>query len=886
MDESNFKRINTPDLWESYKEKIENLSIESEGLRLSTTYEYKFNREIEKSNYEIMDIAVDECDTIYCIASAKDKSGKKSSIFIYDKKLEIERKLGCKPGKLPVDLKCPTGIGIDEDTIYIADSGDGRLIALARRNFQIRWRLSDDLKQCKDGKNLAPLNEVKDLTVGHDGNIYVLEDKRVLRVNKNGTDINEIIKGLKGATDIVVDSDGDIYILEEKCVLIFRDEKQIKKIPVELSSKGLAVDSHKNIFFGQRKSQEPTIFKIESIDPDNTPIPLWSFRDKTSRLINDSKANLYILNGDRNKLTFLEYIKVNKKSNGIFQGTYISKFIDSHDVKTHWHRYLLEGEFRAGTKVDLSYYISNTKTDDPENKWRQGFSSTSSNQQGNRLDVLFQDNIEGQYLWFKISLTGNEDERSSPVINSLTVFFPKITYIDYLPSIYRGNNSAAIWQEDTETSSFLERFLSIFESTFYDIDFKIDHLTGLLDAWVAPPEFLSWLGSWIAMPMDDNFSDKMKRLYLHLAIRLYKERGTRKGLEETIALFLYINKHPDSELENILINYQIEKPFIIETFNIDSLCENKTINRKLQNENTLFFPPYEEAIRPRLFRWEEVPGKDNCLLKEFLKRDFDVEWVKNAQIKKMCDNSIIHIFSEEKSIEITLYEKSAVLILKNMESDPYKVEFKNEMNAIYYKDNLLFVWEKVLESDEKSFREYLRNFAGSWVETAKITKSNDNQTICVFTEKRSIDITLKKTENERILDIISRHPYELQVRKERCKHAVYSKETPLSNVLFGNDPFSFYVLLKDPTVGENSLAMIKKIIEEQKPAHTCYGLKVLEPWFYLSMHTYLGVNTYLTKPVFIMEKTSVIGRDTVLDDKEDAGQVGLRSRAGIDTKII
>lgn len=971
MDDSDFIRINSPDLWEGFKKSIENLSIESECLRLKTTLEYQFNSEIDKSDYEIMDIAVDECDIVYCLA--KESNGRRICILTYDQRLGMERITGCKPGCLPVDLISPAGIGIDTDTIYIADSGDGRLIALARRNFQIRWILSEDLKQCKDGKNLAYLKKINDLTVGKDGNIYVLEDKRVLQVNRNGIDINEIINGLKGATDIVIDGEEDIYILEEKYIRVFRDKKQIKQIGIGSSSKGLAIDSNKNIFFGQRKSHEPTIFKIESTDPENMPVPLWSFRDKTSRLINDSKANLYILNADRNKLAFLEYKKVNKKNNGIFQGTYISKPIDSHKLKTHWHRYVLEGEFIAGTKVDFSYYISNSETDVPEDKWLQGFSSTSSIQEGNTLDFLFQDNIEGRYLWFKISLIGNEDEKSSPKINSLTIFFPKISYIDYLPSIYRGNNPAGL-PEDTATSSFIKRFLSIFESTFYDIDFKIDNLAGFLDAWGAPREFLSWLGSWLAIPMEDNFSDEMKRLYIHLAIRLYKQRGTRKGLEETIALFLYINKNPDSRLENILINYQIEKPFIIETFNIDTLCENeKTNNKKLHNENTIYFPPYKEAIRPRLFRWEEVPGKDNCLLKEFLAREFDMEWIKNAQIKKMylfrwddiqdeiqdeknnelkrflkkrfgiegvktieksieegiiklsfnngsltlalneekskvgleiddgrtCefsavkenssldiyDNSIIHIFSEEKSIEITLNEKSAALILKNMESDP-EVKFENQMNAIYHKGNLLFVWEKVPGSDEKSFREYLWKFAGSWVETAKITKSYDNTTICVSTGERSIDIILKKLGDKRILDIIGRHPYELQVRKEHCRHFVYGKEIPLSNVLFGNDPFGFYVLLKDPTVDENSLSMVKKIIEEQKPAYTCYGLKVLEPRFYLSMHTYLGVNTYLTKPVFIMQKTSVIGRDTVLDDKEDAGQVGMRSRAGIDTKII
>jgi hypothetical protein len=108
---------------------------------------------------------------------------------------------------------------------------------------------------------------------------------------------------------------------------------------------------------------------------------------------------------------------------------------------------------------------------------------------------------------------------------------------------------------------------------------------------------------------------------------------------------------------------------------------------------------------------------------------------------------------------------------------------------------------------------------------------------------------------------------------------------PLTEALFGKDPFCFCVFLTDPTFNADTIDAIKRIIEDQKPAHTCYGLKVLEPWFYLDMHTYLGVNTTLTKPSFILGKTSVIGRDTVLYDREEAGQVARKSRIGIDDTL-
>jgi len=112
-----------------------------------------------------------------------------------------------------------------------------------------------------------------------------------------------------------------------------------------------------------------------------------------------------------------------------------------------------------------------------------------------------------------------------------------------------------------------------------------------------------------------------------------------------------------------------------------------------------------------------------------------------------------------------------------------------------------------------------------------------------------------------------------------------SKETPLIDILYGTERFGFCVLLEDPDMDATTLSRVRRIIEEQKPAHTCYGLKVLQQRFYLDMHTYLGVNTRLTRTEFALEVTSAIGIDTVLHDEEQAGQVERHARIGIDSAL-
>ena len=78
-------------------------------------------------------------------------------------------------------------------------------------------------------------------------------------------------------------------------------------------------------------------------------------------------------------------------------------------------------------------------------------------------------------------------------------------------------------------------------------------------------------------------------------------------------------------------------------------------------------------------------------------------------------------------------------------------------------------------------------------------------------------------------------------------------------------------------------SFIEVIVEREKPAHTVGGVKALQPWIYLDMHTYLGINTILTEPVFILGESSVISRDTALSDPEESGQIDLRSRLAMDT---
>ena len=60
-----------------------------------------------------------------------------------------------------------------------------------------------------------------------------------------------------------------------------------------------------------------------------------------------------------------------------------------------------------------------------------------------------------------------------------------------------------------------------------------------------------------------------------------------------------------------------------------------------------------------LFSWENIPGNESQNLRSYLRDYFFFNWVDNAQITKDNGNKTIHIFNNEKSIEIILYNDSA-----------------------------------------------------------------------------------------------------------------------------------------------------------------------------------------------------------------------------------
>jgi phage tail-like protein len=98
------------------------------------------------------------------------------------------------------------------------------------------------------------------------------------------------------------------------------------------------------------------------------------------------------------------------------------------------------------------------------------------------------------------------------------------SYLQYLPAPFHAD-------------PFVGRFLLIFESILGPIERTIDNLANYFDPRLAPPELLPWLASWVGLELDENWPLEKQRLLVLWAVRLYRWRGTRRGLREHLRLY-------------------------------------------------------------------------------------------------------------------------------------------------------------------------------------------------------------------------------------------------------------------------------------------------------------------------------------------------------------
>lgn len=91
----------------------------------------------------------------------------------------------------------------------------------------------------------------------------------------------------------------------------------------------------------------------------------------------------------------------------------------------------------------------------------------------------------------------------------------------------------AIYQEHL----FVEQFTAGLDDVTAPAHNVLDCLHAYIDPAVAPPDFVQWLGDWIGLHLDEDWSTDRSRRLVASAVEMFAKRGTTAGLCKEIALY-------------------------------------------------------------------------------------------------------------------------------------------------------------------------------------------------------------------------------------------------------------------------------------------------------------------------------------------------------------
>ncbi|MFE5481674.1 phage tail protein [Streptomyces sp. NPDC056527] len=107
-----------------------------------------------------------------------------------------------------------------------------------------------------------------------------------------------------------------------------------------------------------------------------------------------------------------------------------------------------------------------------------------------------------------------------------------------LPSRYPiGEQLPAMYADD----DFAQRFTAGLDTVLAPVFTTLDNLPSYFDPRLAPPDFLSWLASWVGGVDDPRWPIELRREAVARAVELHRWRGTRRGLIDALRLVLGVH---------------------------------------------------------------------------------------------------------------------------------------------------------------------------------------------------------------------------------------------------------------------------------------------------------------------------------------------------------
>jgi len=150
------------------------------------------------------------------------------------------------------------------------------------------------------------------------------------------------------------------------------------------------------------------------------------------------------------------------------------------------------------------------------------------------------------------------DGRKAPALgpdDEIVLHVPVRSYLRFLPALFQGapgaDRAESVPVERVSDQGWgrelpppgpatggdpdsLRRFLFVFQHLMTTVLDRVEQIALLTNPTTADPRFLSWIASWVGFTLDESLPLHQQRELISRAIRLYRTRGTRSGVEEMV----------------------------------------------------------------------------------------------------------------------------------------------------------------------------------------------------------------------------------------------------------------------------------------------------------------------------------------------------------------
>ena len=436
---------------------------------------------------------------------------------------------------------------------------------------KIRQTFTHPLLELREDRRMSVLMARFTINVSERGDLLVLDrETGTVLFWEQGTDgvFASCLHHAMQASDAVIRSDGQVFFADGRT-----------------SGKGAVREEERFIYEWNRDT--------------GRLVPIMAARGRYDRLFIDGRDRIYAWNEDLQKLAIFRLTPRTRElgETGELKGIFTYGPFDSREEANRWHKLEMKGNIPEEAQVRVYLYAADRL------EYLDGGELILLNQEHlmakppdafpwtgpiiNAKEAMMDNQLTGRYLFMRLELLGSD--RASPFIERIRIYYPKETYLAYLPSIY---------QEDRASRQFLERYLSLFASFMESVTEQVEAVPKLYELSTTSEDFLQWIGYWLGIRHVEHWDEEALRTLLLEAPDLFKRRGTRYVIERLLTICLG------------------EKPFILEQF--ETVVHRQDQDLKQVFDHLYGTDPYTFFIfiRSELIEEEEVRAFVEQLIEE------------------------------------------------------------------------------------------------------------------------------------------------------------------------------------------------------------------------------------------------------------------------------